>query len=214
MGGLSFSLWSNILSFVVLYIVVKIKSLDIFGTYWMFFAFAMGVPFVLGILTIPTLEEPDDDDGLWVHWCVFDGSPFADAVTGMYYWGRILTIVFNFAIFLYISFRVHLMMRSLKGDDKTMMMVTQNPIPQHALSDSDQPSISVQSAVRQNSNTAISQSAAIIALVSRMKYYPLAQAIARSGSAWDQFDSYRYSCFASSLMSAICGPCSGNYRSI
>lgn len=202
LGGLSFSIWSNILSFIVLYIVVKIRSLNILGNYAYFFTLAVLPPFVLAMMTIPALEYPADDDSLSSYWCVFDGTEYAYAVQGVYYWGRICTILFNFCIFIYVSFRVQQMTRALNVDDKSILVVTPNPINQPGITEQRDP-------VRANSATAISQSAAIVALVSRMKYYPLAQAIARSGSAWDQFDDYHYSCFASAFMSALCGPSSG-----
>lgn len=207
LGGLSFSLWSNILSFIVLFIVVKIRSINIFFNYWYFAAVAVLPPIALAIMAMPVLVPVPDDDTANLHWCQFTDSQYALAVQSLYYWGRICTIAFNFSVFIYISYRVRSMTQRTvtRQDTKDEGIVTENPIPGiNRSQDEVGPNMRTIAPT-----TAISQTAAIAALVSRMKYYPLAQAFARSGSAWDQFNNYQYSGYASSLMSALCGPSSG-----
>jgi hypothetical protein len=197
LGGLSFSIWSNILSFVVLYIVVKIRSLDIFNNYRIFLAIAVVPSLAIALMAIPVLNVTSDDD----HYCAFDNSPLAIFVQEFYYWGRIVTIIFNCGVFLFTSHRVQLMMQSVKVDDKAVIVPIQSPLSTNLHSSSRTRKV--------NSGTVITQNAAIIVLVSRMKYYPLAQAISRSGSAWNEFNDNHDSTFASGLMSAICAPSVG-----
>lgn len=42
-----------------------------------------------------------------------------------------------------------------------------------------------------------------------MKWYPLAQAISRSGAAWNEFDYYHFDTYESNIMAAVCSPMSG-----
>jgi hypothetical protein len=223
LGGLSFSLWSNIISYVVLYIVVKIRSLNIYENYIYFFIIAVLPPFIIGVMSLFALDRAPDDDDVW---CKFDDSVTADIVRNGYYWGRIITIIFNFVVFIYISLRVRAMTKSIKPTDKAVMIVNNPVISSNIYETESNPSrnnstnsnassnhgnVSMISRIANGGNHSnnLTQTAAIAALVSRMKYYPLAQAISRSGSAWDQFDNYRYSTYQSSLTSAILGPSVG-----
>eukprot|EP01038_Epipyxis_sp_PR26KG_P008578 gene8578-11591_t len=50
---------------------------------------------------------------------------------------------------------------------------------------------------------------AINILVNRMKYYPLVQAICRSGAAWNEFDLGKFSNFNSQITAAVLAPSIG-----
>jgi hypothetical protein len=52
------------------------------------------------------------------------------------------------------------------------------------------------------------QERALSALVARMKYYPVVQALSRSGAAWNEFQGDTGS-FASNLTSNVCSPSIG-----
>eukprot|EP01038_Epipyxis_sp_PR26KG_P015672 gene15672-21198_t len=54
-----------------------------------------------------------------------------------------------------------------------------------------------------------SQWQAINTLVNRMKYYPLVQAICRSGAAWNEFDFGNFSTYPSQISAGICSPSTG-----
>ncbi|RYY75831.1 hypothetical protein EON63_19175 [archaeon] len=147
---------------------MKIRSLNIYGNYWKFFAVAVGPPLLVAILTIPTLESNEDDDAPDTY-CSYKDDNLSLFVENAYYWGRICSILFNFIIFVYISHRVRLMMRVMEvNDNAAAPVIIQNPI-------SPNPSITNTGSRQLDTSNGINQTTAIIALVSRMKYYPLAQ---------------------------------------
>lgn len=83
-GGISVSVWTNILAFVVLRVVVSLKSTDIMKNFYLLTAIAM-IPSLLTGFLILGMQLSDRRDR------------FA-AVEGFYYWARIGSIAINFII--------------------------------------------------------------------------------------------------------------------
>jgi hypothetical protein len=190
LGGLSVTLWTNIISFIVMFVVMKIRSFNIFRNYKYFFVIAFICPLVLAILVLTVLEPASDDDDLPFTSCTYRPTALASALREIYYWGRLASIIFNFIVFGYTSLRVRQM---------THMKSVSTTHPSTAMGGGRDSSVNVME----------HQTLAVFSLVSRMKYYPLAQAILRSGAAWNEFDDYRYDSFASNMMAAVCSPSTG-----
>jgi hypothetical protein len=169
-GGLSCTLWSNILGFCVLYVAIRIKSAEIARRFWYFFALASGFPLVVAFLLL-ACDTIYMDGGTSQQHCKYRATETAEAIAETYYWTRILSICVNLLIYILISIKVRSLVSVTKGGEGI-----------DALSE----------------------------LASRMKYYPLMQAISRSGAAWDEFGTAGSSgYFPSGLMRSICSPISG-----
>jgi hypothetical protein len=91
------------------------------------------------------------DDDFGGEGCSFGHTHTATAIFDIYYWGRMASILVNFLVFVFISVRLRRM--AIRGRS----------------------AYSTNSPPRDSDN----QSIAIHTLVSRMKYYPLAQALCR-----------------------------------
>jgi hypothetical protein len=91
-GGLSSSVWTNILSFVVLYVVFKMSSFDILGHYYYFCFLALAPAFTIFIL----------------HMCYVGDDKAEINISNAYYYLRFLSIVFNFVTFGVIWYRARL----------------------------------------------------------------------------------------------------------
>ncbi len=189
LGGLSVTLWTNIISFIVMFVVMKIRSFNIFRNYKYFVIIAVVFPLIIAILVLTRLEAASDDDDLPFTSCTYKPGEMSLVLRGIYYWGRLASIIFNFMVFGYTSYRVRLMAH-MRAASANTQQVSVN---------------SRESAFQVSEN----QTLAVFSLVSRMKYYPLAQAILRSGAAWNEFDDYRYDSFASNMMAAVCSPSTG-----
>jgi hypothetical protein len=176
LGGLGVACWTSIISFIVMFVVRKIHSFNIFRHYALFCFIAVICPLGLAIIDAASLQPANADDDQPFNHCVRNGSTISQIASNIYYWGRFATIIFNLIVFFYTSMRVQQM--SYKGK---LSVTTTNE----------------------------SQTLAVHSLVSRMKYYPLAQIISRMGAAWNEFDDYRYSCFSSGVLAAICSPITG-----
>lgn len=87
-GGLGTSLWTNVLSYVVLYVVKYFKSLNILGNFHYLWPLVMLPSISIGVMAIVDvyMERPDN-------------------VAYMYYAARLLSILFNFACYGQIAFR-------------------------------------------------------------------------------------------------------------
>lgn len=212
-GGLSVAIWSNIISYVALYVIVEIRSMNIYDNYRYFFSIAVFPPLILSLASIAVIERPssDDDDQPYLY-CVYNNTLFARGVYAAYYWGRIITIVFNFGVFAYIAYRIRRMMSAVKNDE---VLRDSNAKGQREITIRNESTVRVSSVNSHNIGvypiTATTQCLAIIALVSRMKWYPFAQAVARSGGAWNEFDYYRFDTYESNLMAAVCSPVYGKF---
>eukprot|EP01039_Chlorochromonas_danica_P011215 gene11215-12507_t len=224
-GGLSVSLWSNLISFVTVFVIVEIRSLNILQNYFYFSLLATGFPLVLACVTISVLHHPssnDDDlsdDNEPYLYCAYNNSDLSHALYGINYWGRLLSICFNFLVFIYINYRIRKMMKLIRTDPVLLHLSVKEGVDVGGAG-SGVGVGSVADSVKRGSGrnepvslsmpaNASAQSLAIIALVSRMKWYPLAQAISRSGAAWNEFDNYHYATYPSNLMAAICSPMCG-----
>lgn len=217
-GGLSVSLWSNLISFVTVFVIVEIRSLNILQNYLYFSLLATGFPLVLACVTISVLHHPSsnddkDDDHQPYLYCAYDDSDLSLALYGINYWGRLLSICFNFMVFIYINYRIRRMMKMIRTDPVLLHLSVKEGVDAGVAGSGAE---SVKRGSGRNEPVSLSmpanasaQSLAIIALVSRMKWYPLAQAISRSGAAWNEFDNYHYTTYPSNLMAAICSPMCG-----
>ncbi len=194
LGGLSVAIWTNIVSFIILYVVAKIRSVDIFGNYKYFFFFSVIPPLVLAILAVSVNDvlEKTDDDGF--ESCGYGSGSLPTFIRNVYYWGRLLSIIVNFMVFIFISIRLQRM--AIFAPDPSSPTAA---VPKSTSSSA----FSARSAVSDH------QSKAIYTLVSRMKYYPLVQALCRSGAAWNEFQGYQYSTFPSFIMASVCSPSTG-----
>lgn len=184
-GGLGVAFATNVISFTVIYVVINVKSLNVFNNYPYFMIFVGVAPLVFAICSTFVVTAPTVDDDLPFQYCVFDHSAMSTFINDVYYWGRFGSIIFNFVVFLIVSLEVkHL--TAFTGFIRAKI-----------------------SNVHSQSTTAESQSLAVFTLASRLKYYPLAQALSRAGSAWNEYDNYKYSTNISTVLSAICSPLSG-----
>jgi hypothetical protein len=199
LGGLSVAIWTNIVSFIILYVVANIKSVDIFTNYKYFLMISAIPPLILAILAVSVdgvLVVTDDDSS---EHCGYGSSTLALFISNIYYWGRLLSIVINYLVFLFISWRLQLM--AIVAPDTSTRSIASSP---HSSVSSASTAPSLPATTSKDH-----QSMAIYTLVSRMKYYPLVQALCRSGAAWNEFDGYKYDSFASFVMASVCSPSTG-----
>lgn len=92
-GGISVSSWTNILAFVILRVVVNLKSTDILKNYYWFCFVAMG-PAVLTGLLILGMQLTSRENRIY-------------AVEELYYWLRIASILINFTIHGIVSYKAY-----------------------------------------------------------------------------------------------------------
>jgi len=184
LGGLGNSYTSNVISFTVIFVVYQIRSFDIFGNFY-YILFIVGfIPLLFAIFNASTLVHQVDDDAPYIY-CQVDHSNLSKTTTEFYYWTRVASILFNFLAFVYISFKV----RKMKS--------TVIHSPSHDTQES------------MNSAATDNQMAAVAMLVSRLKYYPLAQALCRSGAAWNEWQRSATYNPASTMMAATTAPLAG-----
>lgn len=213
-GGLSFSLWSNVLSYVVLYIVVNIRSIDIAGQYKYFFMFAVFPPLALAIMVPMAMIQPSDDDDRPDPFCQYTEGDLGKFIVNTYYWGRLATIFINFVAFFAISKKVSSMMKSVGGRTEAWTLANLSPVQLAARLFNKEESQGFGRQTSQVRATAVKQCVAILVLASRMKYYPLAQALSRSGGAWDEYDNRKYSNPESTFISSVLSPAPGIFNFI
>lgn len=191
LGGLGISFWTNCISFVITITVVKIKSFNVFENYWIFCVYSVVLPFIVAVMAMFVIVPAGQDDDKPFSFCAYGTSKLSDIVAGIYYWGRIYSIIVNIVVFLFISCKItnmHLKVSFAHLSESTNSSSLSN---------------------RRVSRSVEQQNLAIATLVSRLKYYPIAQVISRSGALWNGFENYRYSNFDSSMMNAVTGPSLG-----
>lgn len=215
-GGLSVSIWTNIVSFIIGYIVYEAESIDIFKNYPIFFMLAVGFPLVLAIceVSISGVLEPYDDD---VSGCGFSHALSGDIIQGIYYFGRVASIIVNFAVFASVS----LILNKRKTTTTPTIIITTTTVTRTISSTSSNTARSsntlkngsLSAKPTRNSRSAdgimVSPEDALIILVGRMQYYPLVQVISRSGAIWDEAWNGKFRTFTSGLMAAIFSPSIG-----
>ena len=109
-GGISSSIFTNILSFVVLYVVFKMSSFDIMGNLNLFKALAL-VPATLFLILR----------------CVYiDNESAEQYVFDFYYYCRFASILFNFIAFIIISRRTYWYKTKNAGVDKSTIELAIN----------------------------------------------------------------------------------------
>jgi hypothetical protein len=197
LGGLGTSFTTNVIAFTMIYVTVRIKSINIIENYKYFMIFIGLIPLVFAVLTFVIIIPASRDDDIPYTTCVFNTSQLADTIHDFYYWSRLGSIAFNFGAFWYISFKIRRM-----GFNKMLEVTRANSVSNGTLVPGMVMTLGEQ------------QIMAVQVLASRMRLYPLAQVICRSGAAWDEFDNYKYSNNSSSLMAAACSPLSGVFYMI
>jgi hypothetical protein len=206
------AIWSNIVSAIILFVVVYIESVDIFFHFPKFFAIAVVFPLVLSIIevTADDVLTPTDDHQVS---CGFSGSPLSLVLGGIYYWGRMFSIIFNFVVFFFITLKLKRM--AITGEPVGVTGPTSSPFfgaathSRATTAPSGSDAVMSPTSASHIESVSNSQSLAIYTLVERMKYYPFVQALCRSGAAWNEFDNYRYSTYPSALLANICSPSTG-----
>jgi hypothetical protein len=166
-GGLSMTLWSNVLGACVLHVALRIKSANIKKRFPKFLV--VGALFPLSVAFLQICLDAIEYDGNRSS-CQYSDNAKGQVARGLYYWCRLASIIVNVAIYVSITLKIRNIVTTAKGDQKD----------------------------------------ALTELAGRMKYYPLLQALSRSGAAWDEFNRTGDSgYFPSSLMRSICSPSSG-----
>ncbi len=158
LGGLGCTFTTNVISFVILYIVNKIYVFNIIENFPIIAFIVIVIPLVIACMSLSALEVPDDDGS----YCTYKQDLTAAFVSNFYFWGRFVSIIFNFIAFGYISYRVHQITHM--GSKST--------------------------STRSESVIVERQILAIDNLAKRMKYYPIVQAISRCASAWNEVSSF------------------------
>lgn len=100
-GGMSVSIWTNILAVIILRVVLRKKSTDILNNFYFLSAIALFPSIVLGSLLIGVR-----------------GSTAYD-LEEIYFWGRLVSIIINFVIHAIISYRSYQMNSSRVTSTRT-----------------------------------------------------------------------------------------------
>jgi len=191
-GGLGNAYTSNVISYTVIFVVYRIQSFDIFANFY-YILFLVGfIPLLFAILNTVSLQHQVDDDEPY-EYCILNHSNLGKTTTEFYYWTRVASIIFNFIAFIYISVKVERM--------KSTVVHHQH----HGSSFDTQESKTTGGYSTEN------QMAAIATIVSRLKYYPLAQAICRVGSAWNEWKRSSDYNPVSSMLAAVTAPLAGTF---
>lgn len=114
-GGLSCTLWSNILGFCVMYVAIRIKSAEIVKRFWHFFAFATGFPLFIAFLLLACDTVYMDGGSSSQYDCTYRDTDTAVFVSETYYWTRIISICVNLLIYIMISVKVGSLVITTKG---------------------------------------------------------------------------------------------------
>lgn len=102
-GGLSVTLWSNILSLLVFYIVSTIKTPNIFDLYTRIVSVACGPTFILALVGLFGKAYGHYNN----YWCTWNhNNDISKNLQQTYYWGRTVSILFNFTIYVLIAKQV------------------------------------------------------------------------------------------------------------
>lgn len=188
-GGLGVSFTTNVISYTVCYVVSEIASVNVIENYKYFAIYMILLPLSIAIVATFSLTDANIDDNKPFTECVYDSTLKAIFVENFYYWGRLISIIFNIIAFLYINYRI-----------RNLGFVLKNNMT---------PASSNQLTLDDGMTMYEKKVLAVKALAGRMKYYPIAQSIIRAGSAWNEFDNYQYSNATSAIMSAVCASSSG-----
>ena len=192
LGGLGTSFTTNVIAFTLVYVTVRIRSINIIQNYFYFLIFIFIIPLVFAILTFFVIIPASRDDDKPFTTCVYNETTLAHTIQNFYYWSRLVSIILNFLAFWYISYKIRRL-----GFQKALEISRSASFSSGKSGDGPPMTLSEQ------------QILAVQVLAMRMRLYPLAQAICRSGSAWDEFNNYQYSNNTSSLMASACSPLSG-----
>lgn len=223
LGGLGTSFTTNAIAFTMIYTVVRIRSINIIKNYHYIFLIVGIIPLTIAVLMLFIIVHASRDDDRPYTDCVYNFSPLALFIQEFYYWSRLASIIFNFVAFWYISFKIKRL-----GFVQSLLKFIASTVSAHLSSTNSDLSTDVTGTAagvigaggitgvidQPMLTIADQQTLAVKILVSRMRFYPLAQAICRSGSAWDEFENYKYSNNTSSLMASICSPLSGVFYMI
>ena len=93
-GGISVSIWTNILAFVILRVVVNMKSTDILKNFYWLAAIAL-LPAVLIAILLLVLQLVGTESQSY-------------AIEELYYWSRLVSIFINFVIHAVVSYKSYI----------------------------------------------------------------------------------------------------------
>ncbi len=166
LSGLSVAFWTNIISYIVLYVTLKSRSVNIYANYKYYFTIAVFPALILSIVIVsaPNMVRFTNEGS-----CYYTTDFLSTVLYQFYYWGRMFSIITNFFIVSFITWYLHVS----SGSSGTR---------------------------RQD---------AVYTLVNRMKFYPLVQAVCRSGAAWNEWNSFSQTSFASYIMASVLSPLTG-----
>lgn len=103
LGGLGCTFTTNVISFVILYIVNKIYVFNIIDNFYIIAFIVIIIPLIIACMSLSALEVANDD----ALYCSYKVDLTATFVSNFYYWGRFVSIIFNIIAFGYISYRVN-----------------------------------------------------------------------------------------------------------
>jgi hypothetical protein len=183
-GGLGVSFWTNILAFVVTYTVLYCKAINIFKYYPYFSLYGTVVPLGVAIYAVGYPHVIEINDD-GHNQCHYYDNEQGSASYSIYYWARFLSVAYTIILCSITLWKLRQMAIGTNFVKKRVENFNLNP-----------------------------DSNAILSTVIRMNYYAIAQALCRSGAAWNEWKKGEYSCFASAVMAAICSPLSGTLNFI
>ena len=103
-GGVAVTLWTNIISFILCYIVLYLTSFNVYGYFKIFF-----ISIMIPSLTLASLNV-----------IYYDSNETKLYFTDFYYWLRIGSIVFNIAVHGIITYKLNRMGFEKKNGDNTV----------------------------------------------------------------------------------------------
>ncbi len=179
MGGLGVAFWTNVLAFVVTYTVVYCKAINIFKYYYYFAIYGTIIPLAIAVYAVAYPGVIEINDD-GHNQCHYHDNEQGNAAYSTYYWARFMSVAYTIILCTITLWKLRQMAIGTHFVKKRVETFNLNP----------------------NSN-------AILSTVIRMNYYAMAQALCRSGAAWNEWHRGQYSCFASAAMAAVCSPLSG-----
>lgn len=184
-GGLSVSLWTNILALVVLRVVVVMRSPNILQNFNTLVVIALVPPAILCLCDLVFYRQDDHENS---------------RITGhVYYWSRILSISLNFGAYIFITLRARTISRAAAFAPPSESNISEvsgigvgislgnvnvsTSSPSIGVGNPAEVATSRLTTTTSPTATVQSQQAAMFVLSQRMIYYPLLQCVSRLGAA-------------------------------
>jgi hypothetical protein len=116
-GGLSVTIWTNVISFILFYTITTLQTVDIYKNYKYYVIISIVFPIAFSLM--------------WDKFYVDDNNAAVESISWIYFWLRILSIVINIVIFIWIDLII-------KALDKDLIKQTEsNPNESITSSSSD-----------------------------------------------------------------------------